>query len=353
MRVRERQAWRGPALPHRLFRALSAAKRSLRLGFAGTPEFAIPALEALVRSRHTVAGVFTQPDRPAGRGQALQPSIVKRRAMEFGLSVYQPVSFKTSEAAAMLRDLQLEALVVVAYGLILPAAALALPPLGCFNIHGSLLPRWRGAAPIQRALLAGDSMTGVTIMRMESGLDTGPMLMARDVPIGAADSAGTVHDKLARLGGELIVDALDALADGEVSETPQPDVGVTYAAKINKAEALIDWREDAVSIMRRVHAFNPWPIAETRWDGAQLRVWDAEVVEEAAGVTGGSQARAVGQSSGLTPGSVLAATSAGVDVVCGRGVLRLLRLQLAGRKPLAAAEFIKAQRLAGASFSGA
>ena len=353
MRVRERQAWRGPALPHRLFRALSAAKRSLRLGFAGTPEFAIPALEALVRSRHTVAGVFTQPDRPAGRGQSLQPSIVKRRAMEFGLSVYQPVSFKTSEAAAMLRDLQLEALVVVAYGLILPAAALALPPLGCFNIHGSLLPRWRGAAPIQRALLAGDSMTGVTIMRMESGLDTGPMLMARDVPIGAADSAGTVHDKLARLGGELIVEALDALADGEVSETPQPDVGVTYAAKINKAEALIDWREDAVSIMRRVHAFNPWPIAETRWDGAQLRVWDAEVVEEAAGVTGGSQARAVGQSSGLTPGSVLAATSAGVDVVCGRGVLRLRRLQLAGRKPLAAAEFIKAQRLAGASFSGA
>lgn len=353
MRVRERQAWRGPALPHRLFRALSAAKRSLRLGFAGTPEFAIPALEALVRSRHTVAGVFTQPDRPAGRGQSLQPSVVKRCATEFGLSVYQPVSFKTPEAAAMLRDLQLDALVVVAYGLILPAAALALPLLGCFNIHGSLLPRWRGAAPIQRALLAGDSMTGVTIMRMESGLDTGPMLMARDVPIGAADSAGTVHDKLARLGGELIVEALDALADGEVSETPQPDVGVTYAAKINKAEALIDWREDAVSIMRRVHAFNPWPIAETRWDGAQLRVWDAEVVEEAAGVTGGSQARAVGQSSGLTPGSVLAATSAGVDVVCGRGVLRLLRLQLAGRKPLAAAEFIKAQRLAGASFSGA
>jgi methionyl-tRNA formyltransferase len=317
----------------------------LRLGFAGTPEFAIPALEALVRSRHTVAGVFTQPDRPAGRGQSLQPSIVKRRATELGLSVYQPVSFKTPEAAAMLRELQLDALVVVAYGLILPAAALALPRLGCFNIHGSLLPRWRGAAPIQRALLAGDSMTGVTIMRMEAGLDTGPMLIARDVPIGTADSAGTVHDKLASLGGVLIVEALDALADGKVSETPQPAVGVTYADKINKSEALIDWREDAVSIMRRVHAFNPWPIAETRWDGTQLRVWDAEVVDQ-----GGGQPPAT---AGLEPGSVVAATSAGVDVACGRGVLRLLRLQLAGRKPLAAAEFIKAQRLTGASFAGA
>ena len=341
MRVPGCKAWRGPALPHRLFRALSAAKRSLRLGFAGTPEFAIPALEALVRSRHTMAGVFTQPDRPAGRGQSLQPSIVKRRAVELGLSVFQPVSFKTPEAVAMLHELQLEALVVVAYGLILPAAALALPQLGCFNIHGSLLPRWRGAAPIQRALLAGDNMTGVTIMRMEAGLDTGPILIAREVPIGTADSAGTVHDKLAVLGGALIVEALDALADGGVSETPQPTVGVTYADKINKSEALIDWRETAVSIMRRVHAFNPWPIAETRWDGAQLRVWDAEVVDE-----GG------GQSPGLTPGSVVAATSAGIDVACGRGVLRLLRLQLAGRKPLAAAEFIKAQRLTGASFAG-
>ena len=359
MAVRERKAWRGPALPPRLFRALSAVKRSLRLGFAGTPEFAIPALESLVRSRHTVAGVFTQPDRPAGRGQSLQSSVVKRRALDLGLSVYQPVSFKTPEASIQLRELQLDALVVVAYGLILPAAALGLPRLGCFNIHGSLLPRWRGAAPIQRALLAGDRMTGVTIMRMEAGLDTGPMLMVREVPIGAADSAGTVHDKLASLGGELIVEAMDALADGALSETPQPAVGVTYADKITKSEALIDWREDAVSILRRVHAFNPWPIAETRWEGAQLRVWDAEVVEEAAGLPGGGQLSAAMAGGGppsatavLEPGRVVAATGAGVDVACGRGVLRLLRLQLAGRKPLAAAEFIKAHRLTGASFVG-
>lgn len=196
-------------------------------------------------------------------------------------------------------------------------------------------------------------------MRMEAGLDTGPMLLAREVIIGTADSAGTVHDKLASLGGVLIVEALDALADGEVNETPQPAVGVTYADKINKSEALIDWREDAVSIMRRVHAFNPWPIAETRWDGTQLRVWDAEVVDQAAGAPGGSQppggVQGAGQSTataGLEPGRVVAATSAGVDVACGRGVLRLLRLQLAGRKPLAAAEFIKAQRLTGASFAG-
>jgi methionyl-tRNA formyltransferase len=342
---RGRKAWRGPALPHRLFRALSAAKRSLRLGFAGTPEFAIPALEALVRSRHTVLGVFTQPDRPAGRGQSLQPSVVKQRAARLGLPVHQPVSFKTPEAAAMLRDLELDALVVVAYGLILPAAALALPRLGCFNIHGSLLPRWRGAAPIQRALLAGDAMTGVTIMRMEAGLDTGPMLMARAVPVGAADSAGTVHDQLAALGAQLIVEALDAAADGHAVEIPQPATGVTYANKIDKSEALIDWHGDAGGILRQVHAFNPWPIAETRWNGAQLRVWDAELVDE-----GGGQSPSTA-TAGRQPGSVVAATSGGVDVACGRGVLRLLKLQLAGRKPLAAAEFIKAQRLAGAIFA--
>jgi methionyl-tRNA formyltransferase len=308
----------------------------LRLGFAGTPEFAIPALDALVRSRHSVAGVFTQPDRPAGRGQSLHLSVIKQRALQLGLPVHQPVSFKTPEAMDVLRGLQLDALVVVAYGLILPAAALALPRLGCFNIHGSLLPRWRGAAPIQRALLAGDTMTGVTIMRMEAGLDTGPMLLARAVPIAAADSAGNVHDKLAALGGDLIVQALDALADGSAVETAQPPAGVTYAAKVNKSEALIDWREDAASILRRVRAFNPWPVAETRWDGAQLRIWDAEVARE------GDTA---------APGSVVTASSAGVEVACGSGNLRLLRLQLAGRKPLAAAEFIKAQRLTGASFA--
>jgi len=209
------------------------------------------------------------------------------------------------------------------------------------------LPRWRGAAPIQRALLAGDTMTGVTIMRMEAGLDTGPMLVARAVPVGAGDSAGTVHDKLAGLGAELIVEALDAAADGYAVETPQPAAGITYANKVDKSEALIDWRGDAASILRHVRAFNPWPVAETRWDGTQLRVWDAEVVDEG----GGQPPAGVPEQAPAGPGSVVVASSAGVDVACGRGVLRLLRLQLAGRKPLAAAEFIKAQRLAGAVFA--
>jgi methionyl-tRNA formyltransferase len=318
----------------------------LRLGFAGTPQFAVPALDALKDSRHRVVAVFTQPDRPAGRGRALKGSAVKARAEHWQIPVHQPRSAKTPEAEALLRGLELDALVVVAYGLILPPALLATPRLGCFNIHASLLPRWRGAAPIQRALLAGDAVTGVTIMRMEAGLDTGPMLAVREWPIAAGDTAGTVHDALARMGGELIVQTLDALADGEVHERPQPATGITYADKITKAEASIDWSEDAPSILRRVRAFNPWPVAETRLGGEQLRVWEAvlapaPVVERTPGDCAPGD---------CAPGTVVAASSDGIDVACGRGALRLLRLQLAGRKPLAAREFIQAQHLAGARF---
>ena len=308
----------------------------MRLGFAGTPQFAVPALEALTRSRHPVVGVFTQPDRPAGRGQTLRVSAVKQRATQLNLQVHQPASFKTPEAATTLRALRLDALVVVAYGQILPAAALAVPRLGCFNIHASLLPRWRGAAPIHRALLAGDAVTGVTIMRMEAGLDTGPVLAARDVRIGERESAGSLHDRLADLGGELIVATLDALADGRGREQPQPVDGVTYAEKIAKAEALIDWRGPAAAILRRVRAFNPWPIAETTLHGAQLRIWDAELAP-------------TDHKPAAPPGTVIGVTDAGVDVACGEGALRLLRLQLAGRKPLPAQEFRNAQRLAGAT----
>jgi len=315
----------------------------LRLGFAGTPQFSVPALDALLRSRHRVVAVFTQPDRPAGRGQTLQVSAVKRRALDAGLPVLQPASFKTPDAAAALDRLQLDALVVVAYGLILPAAVLALPKLGCFNIHASLLPRWRGAAPIQRALLAGDTTTGVTIMRMEAGLDTGPLLAAREVGIGERETAGSLHDRLAPLGGELLVETLDAIAAGRAREQPQSQFGITYAEKITKAEALIDWREAAINILRRVRAFNPWPVAETRMNGVQLRVWDAELVP-------GTPA-APPSAATTPPGSVVAASSAGIDVACGRGALRLLRLQLAGRKPLAAPEFLKSQRAALSSFA--
>jgi methionyl-tRNA formyltransferase len=213
-------------------------------------------------------------------------------------------------------------------------------------VHASLLPRWRGAAPIQRALLAGDTTTGVTIMRMEAGLDTGPVLAARELQIGERETAGSLHDRLAPLGGELLVETLDAIADGRAREQAQSQFGITYAEKITKAEALIDWREAATSILRRVRAFNPWPIAETRMNGAQLRIWDAELVAGKAAVTPSDADDAA-----PTPGSVVAASGAGIDVACGRGALRLLRLQLAGRKPLAVAEFLKSQRVALSSFA--
>jgi methionyl-tRNA formyltransferase len=312
---------------------LSTALPPLQLGFAGTPEFAVPALDALVKTQR-ICAVFTQPDRPAGRGQSMNASPVKTRAVELGLTVHQPLSFKSPETLEILRGLKLDALVVVAYGLILPPAVLTSPRLGCINIHASLLPRWRGAAPIQRALLAGDTKTGVTLMRMDAGLDTGPMLASRELDLTQHDTAKTVHDRLARLGAELIGDTLDALNEGRVHEVPQPSDGVTYAEKVNKAEALIDWQQDAAQVSRRVRAFNPWPIAETRFNGAQLRIWDAEARD----------------GTGAAPGTVLAATDDGVDVACGGGVLRILRLQLAGRKALAPGDFIKGQRLDGARF---
>ncbi len=331
---------------------MSIDQTPLRLGFAGTPEFAVPALAALLEI-HRVCAVFTQPDRPAGRGQPLRGSPVKALAAEHGIPVYQPANFKMPEALESLRSLELDVLVVVAYGLILPAAALQCPKLGCFNIHASLLPRWRGAAPIQRALLAGDSRTGVTIMRMEPGLDTGPMLASRATDIGTLDNAKSIHDRLARLGAELIVETLRALREGSVREVPQPAEGVTYADKVTKAEALIDWRKDAVEIWRRVRAFNPWPIAETKLNGAQLRIWDAEMRDS--GTCGASQraGAARGTLQSAAPGTVLAAAHDGIDVACGRGVLRILRLQLAGRRPIAATEFIKGQRLDGARFTPA
>jgi methionyl-tRNA formyltransferase len=322
---------------------LSNASSSLRLGFAGTPEFAVPALSRLAGTQHSVEVVFTQPDRPAGRGQVLQASAVKKKALELGIRVLQPASFKSAEALDALRDAQLDVLVVVAYGQILPSAALAVPTRGCFNIHGSLLPRWRGAAPIQRALLAGDCLTGVTIMRMESGLDTGPMLLARSLDVGLRDNAQTLHDKLAQLGADLIVEAMQTIAAGNWRELPQPAEGVTYAEKISKAEAPIDWRHAAGQISRQVRAFNPWPVAQTQFNGEALRIWDAESVDLHFAAAGRD----------LSPGTVMAATGEGIDVACGTGVLRIYRLQLPGRKPLTAQEFLQGQRLTGAVFASA
>ena len=311
----------------------------MKLGFAGTPDFAVPALKRLA-ARHKICAVFTQPDRPAGRGQTLHVSAVKRCALELGIAVHQPATFKSPEALKMLQAADVEALVVVAYGLILPSPALNIPKWGCINIHASLLPRWRGAAPIQRALLAGDPVTGVTVMRMEAGLDTGPMLNSRPLKIDAADTAKTLHDRLATLGADLIDETLDALISGKVREVAQPAVGVTYAAKIDKTEALIQWQQGAEHISRQVRAFNPWPIAETRFNGEQLRIWEAEPIESPAL-----------NSTAMPPGSVLSATDEGIDVVCGTGILRILRVQLSGRKPLRAEEFVRGQRLKGTRFA--
>ena len=308
----------------------------LRLAFAGTPPFALPALNAVIGAGHELRGVFTQPDRPAGRGRALRESVVKRRAEELGLAVYQPGSFKSADALAMLRSLEVDALIVVAYGQILPADALAAPRLGCFNIHASLLPRWRGAAPIQRAILAADRVTGVTIMRMAAGLDTGPILASRSALITDRDTAGDLQDRLAGIGAQLLCETLDALAADRARETPQPESGVTIAAKIEKSEALLDWGEDAAAIARKVRAFNPWPIAETHWNGTQLRIWEAESREH--------------PDAAAAPGTVTGAGRLGVDVACGRGVLRITRLQLAGRKPLAAEQFLRARALGDARF---
>jgi methionyl-tRNA formyltransferase len=310
----------------------------LKLGFAGTPDFAVPALEILAQ-QHRIAAVFTQPDRPAGRGQALHLSPVKRRAIDLGLTVHQPLNFKSPEALSLLRDAQVDALVVVAYGLILPAVALGIPKWGCINIHASLLPRWRGAAPIHRAILTGDSRTGITIMRMESGLDTGPMLASRDMAIEGRDTTKRLHDRLASLGAELIAESLPELAAGTIREVAQPAEGVTYAAKIDKSEALIDWRRSAEEIDRQVRAFNPWPVAETRLNGERLRIWETEPLESPP------------LSEEDVPGSLRTVSPEGIDVVCGSGVLRVLRLQLAGRKALPAAEFVRGQRLDGARFT--
>jgi methionyl-tRNA formyltransferase len=316
---------------------LGAYPSSLKLGFAGTPDFAVPALERLA-TQYQISAVFTQPDRPAGRGQRLHLSPVKHRALELGLSVHQPATFRSAESLETLRAAQVDALIVVAYGQILPAAALELPKRGCINIHASLLPRWRGAAPIQRALLAGDTVTGITIMQMQAGLDSGPMLNSRSVGIGDGDTAKTLHDRLAAVGADLIAESLPAILEGAARAVAQSAEGVTYAAKLGKAEAAINWQQSATQICRQVRAFNPWPIAQTGLGGEQLRIWQAEAIE--APPLGGE----------LAPGSVLDASREGIDVVCGSGVLRVLRLQLAGRKPLSAEEFLRGQRLNGMRF---
>jgi len=309
---------------------------SLRIAFAGTPQFALPALRALLASRHRVVGVLTQPDRPAGRGQQLRASPIKLLANEHGLETSQPVTLKTPEGRAQLARWAPDLLVVVAYGLLLPESALSLPRLGCVNIHGSLLPRWRGAAPIQRAILAGDAETGVTIMQLDAGLDTGPMLLERRRPIHSHDTAADLHDALAELGAAALAEAIDGIAAGTLAARPQPAAGATYAPKIDKAEALLDWNASVVEIDRRVRAFNPWPMAETSFAGEQLRVLRARIADQPA--------------SDAVPGTLLGIAEDGLRVACGEGVLAVRDLQRAGKRPISARDFANAVRLDGLRF---
>ena len=310
---------------------------SLRIAFAGTPHFALPALRSLLASTHRVVGVMTQPDRPAGRGQKLRQSPVKLLASGVpALPVAQPATLKSPEGRAELEAWSPDVLVVVAYGLILPPLALAIPRLGCVNIHGSLLPRWRGAAPIQRAILAGDAETGVTIMQLDAGLDTGPMLIERRRPIGTRDTAGDLHDVLAELGAAALIEALDGIAAGTLKSRPQPTQGATYAPKIDKAEARIDWKKSANELDRQVRAFNPWPVAETEFTGENLRVLRASVADP-------SDHDAV-------PGTLLGLADDGLRVACGEGVLAIRELQRAGKRPVSARDFANAVRLAGLRF---
>ncbi|MGE6334036.1 methionyl-tRNA formyltransferase [Stenotrophomonas sp. NPDC077659] len=301
----------------------------MRIVFAGTPEFAVSSLRAAAR-HHEVVAVYTQPDRPAGRGRGLAPSPVKLEAVARGIPVYQPETLKDPAAQQQLRDLQPDLMVVVAYGLILPKAVLNIPTHGCWNVHASLLPRWRGAAPIQRAIQAGDASTGVCLMQMEAGLDTGPVLLHQELPIAATATGGDLHDQLAERGAQVLSDGLGLLRAGiKPIARPQPEQGVTYAHKLDKAEAKLDWAQDAQALARTVRAFNPWPIAEAQLAGERVRIHGAVALDLA---------------HGQAPGTVLAAGREGIDIACGQGALRLRVLQREGGKAITAADYLNARR---------
>ena len=305
----------------------------MRVGFAGTPPFAATALAAIVAAGHDIAVVLTQPDRPQGRGLKLEPSAVKTLAAARGLTVLQPPTLKSAEARAPVTAIPVDVLVVAAYGLILPPAILVWPAHGGINIHASLLPRWRGAAPVQRALLAGDIETGITIMQMDEGLDTGPMLDVVRVAIGPRETTGSLADRLAAVGADAIVATLARLArDGALRGTPQPATGATYAAKIGREDALVDWRNDAVALDRQVRALAPAPGATTTQTGTPVKLWQATPEP--------------GPATGASPGTVLSADAGGIVVACGRGALRVTELQPAGGRRMGAAAAVAGRRFA-------
>lgn len=300
----------------------------LRILFAGTPEFAVPPLKSLLDAGFDPVAVYTQPDRPAGRGRKLQASPVKQAALDAGIEVFQPLTLKTAEAREQLKELNPDLMIVVAYGLILPEDILEIPRHGCWNIHASLLPRWRGAAPIQRAIEAGDKESGVCIMKMDAGLDTGPVMKTVRLPIGENETGGSLHDSLSVAGAEAILDCVQELVAGSAPPAlPQATEGANYARKLEKSEAAIDWAEPAISIERKVRAFNPWPVTWCMAGPERTRIWMAE------SLAGGT---------GVKPGTVLAVGKDGIDVATGEGILRLLELQRPGKRRMAANDYLNA-----------
>ncbi len=304
------------------------SEQSLRVVFAGTPEFAVASFQAAL-ARTGVVAVLTQPDRPAGRGRSLQMSPVKQAALAANIPVHQPQSLKDESAQALLRELAPDLLVVVAYGQILPQAVLDIPVHGCWNVHASLLPRWRGAAPIQRAIEAGDDETGVCLMRMQKGLDTGPVLLQLATPITTTDTGGSLHDRLAQMGAQVLSDGLALLQAGLLpSARIQPDEGITYAHKLEKAEARLDWAQPAEVLARKIRAFHPWPIAEAMLEGERVRLHSALPLS--------------GPSS-HPPGKLVAANRDGLDIATGEGILRILSLQREGGKVISAGDWLNAR----------
>ncbi|MDF2182499.1 methionyl-tRNA formyltransferase [Neptuniibacter sp. CAU 1671] len=300
----------------------------LKIVFAGTPDFAASSLQALLDSRHEVIGVYTQPERPAGRGRTLTASPVKQLALQHSIPVYQPQTLKQPEDQQTLAALKPDLMVVVAYGLLLPQAVLDIPRLGCINVHASLLPRWRGAAPIHRAMLAGDSETGVTIMQMDAGLDTGAMLYKTHCPINPDETSGQLHDKLAQQGAEALVSCLDLIQQGTVVAEVQNDAEACYAEKLSKQEGQLNWSSSAAELDRKIRGLCPWPVAFFQYQEQTIRVWQAQPLTDQTGI----------------PGKILAADKSGIVVACGEGALRLQQLQLPGKKPMAVADILNARQ---------